>query len=351
MTAQTDRQKWVVIAEFFRGQEDRWLDDFIVEKGIVFEKIASPAPHRDWHSGRSKLTPLVTWFDHLRHTRAALRHAPVGIIACFPQLAISAAFWKRLGRTKPRIVAYNFNLGGLRPGLRQLLARAVAGQVDCFVVHSPEEVARYAGYLGVPLERVRFVPLQRGEITIPRDEDTEVPFLVAMGSAHRDYPTLIGAVDRLGLPTVIVTRASDIEALPKSPHVTFRFGMTERECLELMARARICVTPIANMTTASGQVTFINAMQLGVPVIATRCPGTDGYIEHDRDGLLVEPFDVDNMTATLDRLWQDGPLRERLAGCARSTARERFSDQAAANRLLEMIQAMAKAPMTVAGRS
>lgn len=344
MTAQTDRQKWVVIAEFFRGREDRWLDDFIVEQGIIFQKIASPAPDRNWHSGRSKLTPLITWFDHLRHARAALRHAPVGIIACFPQLAICAAFWKWLGRTKPRIIAYNFNLGELRPGLRQHLARTVAGQIDCFVVHSPEEVARYAEYLGVPLERVRFVPLQRGEITISREEDTAAPFLVAMGSAHRDYPTLILAADQLGLPTIIVTRASDIAALPKSPHVTFRFGMTEQECLDLLARARISVTPIANMTTASGQVTFINAMQLGVPVIATRCPGTDGYIEHNRDALLVEPFDVDNMTATLDRLWQDGALRKRLAEWARSTARERFSDQAAAKRLLEMIQAMEKAP-------
>lgn len=348
MTAQTDTQKWVVIAEFFRGQEDRWLDDFITDNVVAFEKIASPAPDRDWHSGRSKLTPLMTWFDHLRHARAALRRAPAGIIACFPQLAICTAFWKRLGRTKPRIIAYNFNLGELRPGLRQRLARSVAGQIDCFVVHSPEEVARYAEYLGVPLERVQFVPLQRGEITIRRDEDTAFPFIVAMGSAHRDYPTLIQAVDQLGLPTVIVTRASDIEALPKSPHVTFRSGMTEWECLELMARARICVTPIANMTTASGQVTFINAMQLGVPVIATRCPGTDGYIEHDHDGLLVEPFDVDDMAATLDRLWQDGALCKRLAERARTTARERFSDQAAASWLLETIQTMANDPMPAA---
>ncbi len=161
-----------------------------------------------------------------------------------------------------------------------------------------------------------------------------------MGSAHRDYPTLIHAAERLNVPTVIVTRASDIASLPKSPHVTFRSGMTEQDCLELLARATICVTPIANMTTASGQITFINAMQLGVPVIATRCPGTEGYIKHGSDGLLVAPFSVDEMVYTIDQLWHDSTLRMQLAGTARIAARERFSDQAAANRLLEMIEAM-----------
>lgn len=337
MIAQADRERWVVIAEFFRGQDDRWLDDFIVDDGISFEKVASSASRRDWHSGRSKLTPLAKWFSHLRHARAAFRGGPDGIIACFPQLAICAALWKGMSRSKPRIIAYNFNLGALRPGLRQRLAQAFAGQIDCFVVHSPEEVARYADYLGVSQQHVQFIPLQRGKITVPREEDTDAPFLLAMGSAHRDYPTLINAADRLNLATVIVTRASDIASLPQSPHVTFRSGLTEQECLELLARARVCVTPIANMTTASGQVTFINAMQLGIPVIATRCPGTDGYIAHGRDGLLVAPFDVDDMVAAIDRLWHDDTLRAQLAETASITAQERFSDQAAAQRLRDMI--------------
>ncbi len=156
MSLQPDSQRWVVIAEFFRGQDDRWLDDFIFDEGVYFEKIASSAPHRNWHSGRSKLTPLVKWFSHLCHARAAFRKRPDGIIACFPQLAICAAFWKHMSQAKPRIIAYNFNLGALRPGLRQRLVQSLAGQIDWFVVHSPEEVARYADYLGVAQQRVQF---------------------------------------------------------------------------------------------------------------------------------------------------------------------------------------------------
>lgn len=340
MRVQPDHQRWVIIAEFFRGQDNQWLDDFIVDERFTFEKVVFSSSNRDWHQGRSKLTPLTKWFRHLRHAHAALRKRPDGIITCFPQLAICAALWKGMSRSKPPIIAYNFNLGELRPGLRQSLARGLASQIDCFVVHSPQEVMRYAEYLGVAQQRIQFVPLQRGKINILRKEDTDTPFILSMGSAHRDYPTLIHAAERLNLPTFIVTRASDIALLPQNPNVTFLSGMSEQECLELLARARICVTPVANMTTASGQVTFINAMQLGVPVVATRCPGTVGYIEHGGDGLLVAPFDVDDMVTAIDRLWQDSTLRMQLAEKARVTAHDRFSDQAAADRLVEIIKRM-----------
>lgn len=332
-------QKWIVIASFFDKKDDRWLDDFIDDSGLTFSKIPPPGAAPDWHVGRSRITPIARWVRHFWHAKAAFHGGPDGIITCFPQLAFVSALWKRVGRSKPRLIAYNFNLGELRPGLPQRIARMIASQIDLYVVHSPEEVQRYSNYLDIAPARLKFIPLQRGEIGIPRVERAEAPFIVAMGSAHRDYPSLIKAVDRLEIPTIIVTRASDIPGLPESPHVTFRSNMSEQECLELMAQARICVTPIANLKTASGQVTFINAMQLGVAVVATRCPGTEGYITHGSDGLLVEPFDVDDLANAIDLIWNDATYRDTLAENGRTTSRERFSDEKAARQLHGLIRA------------
>lgn len=337
---QKEKHRWLVLASFFNSRDDRWLDDFIEEDDLTFVKVIPPEPARNWHVGNRKLTPIKTWVTHFRHARGAIAAHPDGIITCFPQLAMTAAVWKGLSRRPVRLVAYNFNLGELRPGLPKKLARAFAAQIDIFVVHSLEEVHRYADYLGLSPDRFIFVPLQRGTISIDRNEDLDDPFIVAMGSAHRDYPTLIKAADRLGVPTVIVTREADLAALPKSPHVSFLSNMSEADCLKLMSRARICVTPIANLTTASGQVTFINAMHLGVPVIATRCPGTEGYIEHGLDGLLVNPFDVDDLADAISRVWQDEALRTGLAQNARRTSHDRFSDEVAAGRLLQIIRSL-----------
>jgi glycosyltransferase involved in cell wall biosynthesis len=334
------KSRWIVLASFFSSHTDRWLDDFIQENDLTFIKLVPPLPVRNWHAGKKKMTPILTWLTHFRHARDAMKAAPDGVITCFPQLAMTAAIWKALLRKPARIIAYNFNLGELRPGFPKKLARAFAARIDSFVVHSPEEVQRYAEYLGLPPDRFTFVPLQRGAIPIARNEDLAEPFIVAMGSAHRDYPTLIKAVDRLGLPTVIITRKADVVALPSSPHVSSLSDISEADCLKLMARSRICVTPIANLTTASGQVTFINAMHLGVPVIATRCPGTEGYIEDGRDGLLVNPFDVDDLADAISRVWVDEALRNNLARNARRTSHDKLSDEVAAGRLLQIIRGL-----------
>jgi glycosyltransferase involved in cell wall biosynthesis len=107
--------------------------------------------------------------------------------------------------------------------------------------------------------------------------------------------------------------------------------------MALLARARLSVTPVANQTTASGQITFVNAMRLGVPVIATRCPGTEGYVEDGRTGLLVPPGDAAALAGAIGRLWDDARARETLSGAARAEAEASFSDEAAAAWLGAMI--------------
>ena len=330
--------RWTVVAAFFTGAESRWLDDFIDDPGRVFRKqgLVGRSTAEDWHA-RGPRTPLGRWLGHLRQARAALADRPDGVIACYPQLAMCVALLKRLGRHKPQIIAYNYNLGGFPGGPKRRLARFVASQIDAYVVHSPVEVEAYARYLDVAPDRVRFIPLQRGRIEMPRVEDMEAPFLLAMGSAGRDYPTLIAAVDALGIRTVIVTRPSDAETLPRSRHVELRSGLSAQDCMALLSRARLSVTPISNLTTASGQVTVLNAMQLGVPVIATRCPGTDGYVEDGRTGLLVPPSDMPALQAAIASLWNDPARRAALSEAARREAAARFSDEAAAAALAALM--------------
>jgi len=331
--------KWNIAARFFTSTEDRWLDDFIRDPDLSFRKIVFMRDE-SWHDSKNPRTSGKQWLNVLSQSCRAFQGRPDGIITCFPQLAMTVAILKRLTFRGTHLVAHNFNLGGFPGGLRQRLARFAARAIDVFIVHSPLEVASYADYLGVPAPRVKFVPLQRGKITLARVEDMATPFLLAMGSAGRDYRTLIAAADSLGVHTIIVTRQDIIKSLPKSEHVTFRHGLSEAECLELLAGARLSVVPLGNLQTASGQVTFVNAMMLGVPLIATRCPGTEGYIENGVTGVLVAPFDRAGMTQAIATLWNDAPLRAELAERERVFAHAHLSDEAAAKSLGTLLRAI-----------
>lgn len=336
-------QHWTIAAEFFTSDTDRWLDDFVDDPQLCFRKI--PATRReDWHKAALPKTGWRKWVRLIGQGWRALSPRPHGVITCFPQLAMTVGVLKRLRFSRTRVIAHNFNLGGFPPGVRQALARFAASGLDVIIVHSPSEVETYAAYLGLPLGRVRFVPLQRGELNLERLEDREAPFLLAMGSAGRDYATLIAATAEAGISTVIVTRKDiiarlqEVLASPQSlAHVRFLHGLSAEDCMALLARARLTVVPLANMTTASGQVTFINAMRMGVALIATACPGTEGYVEDGHTGLLVAPFDVEALRKAILTLWHDEGLRDAQAARAKCFAEEHLSDQAAAASLHKLI--------------
>ncbi len=70
---------------------------------------------------------------------------------------------------------------------------------------------------------------------------------------------------------------------------------------------------------------LLEAMALEVPVVATRIAGVPGLIEHEKNGLLIQPGSVDELTAALERLLRDAELRQRLAKAGRETIVSRYS--------------------------
>lgn len=67
---------------------------------------------------------------------------------------------------------------------------------------------------------------------------------------------------------------------------------------------------------------LLEAMALGVPCIATRCPtGPEEIVTDGEDGLLVPVEDCGALAAAIDRLLGDPALRERLGDAARETVR------------------------------
>jgi glycosyltransferase involved in cell wall biosynthesis len=213
----------------------------------------------------------------------------------FPQLALAVGLRQRVERKRKPIVAWTFNLGGLYPGVRQKIARIALARVDRFIVHARAEVSCYADWLGLPHGRFCFVPLQRAPIAIEEREDNQEPFLLSMGSARRDYATLFEAVRLSRRPTVVVAARHALEGLDIPPNVSIRSSLSAVECHRLAQRARINVVAVLNDQTASGQVTIVEAMRMGRAVVATRCTGSEDYIEHGVNGLLVEPRSVETL--------------------------------------------------------
>jgi glycosyltransferase involved in cell wall biosynthesis len=140
-----------------------------------------------------------------------------------------------------------------------------------------------------------------------------------------------------------------IEGLGLGAQVTLVGKLARDAVIERYARAAVVVQPscIAEDGDRDGiPNVLLEAMAIGAPVVATRVSGIPELIEHEVDGLLVEPQDPAALADAIERLLAAPALATGLAGCARRTVVERFDNDrnvTLLRRLLDEAQAPRRA--------
>jgi glycosyltransferase involved in cell wall biosynthesis len=74
-------------------------------------------------------------------------------------------------------------------------------------------------------------------------------------------------------------------------------------------------------------------------VVATGVSGIPELVEHEVNGLLVEPDDPKALADALIRLHEDPELAARMAAGGRRTVQERFDGDRLARKLAELFEA------------
>lgn len=200
-----------------------------------------------------------------------------------------------------------------RSFLKIALMMLVDRSVDRYVVWSRREIDAYAREFRLPRDKFDFLhyhtTLDNYDLTI-RDEG----YLFSGGNFSRDYKTLIEAVRDLPINLLIAcTRPELFNGINIPDNVTIQ-GFSHEEYLSKMARCTINIVALAaGLLHSGGQQTFLNSMFLGKPTIVTDPEGASDYIEHGRDGLLVEPGNVSKLRKAI-LCFLDNPSQARTMG-------------------------------------
>ena len=335
---------WSIAAPFFNpGNKLVWIDDFIPGQRHSFTKIVRDIPNgSDWHARLRHATPLRDWLSYWNQARSAIRKSTGGIITLFPQLPALVGLNMALPNAIQRpVLAWCYNIGNLPGGLRQFAARLCMKHISHIVVHSTGEIAVIARWLNFPEDRISFVHLQIGDITLEFSESTKRPFALAMGSAGRDYATLFEAVRRTKIPTIVVASPRATQGLDPPSHLELRSGLTQQECRQLAQEARMSIVPLLKTQTAAGQVTIVEAMRMCRPIIVARSVGTVDYIKNGINGLEYQVGNSDDLASSMQRLWDDTGLRNNLGKNAFKFVKANCSDHAAAMTLQRKLDMLA----------
>jgi glycosyltransferase involved in cell wall biosynthesis len=204
---------------------------------------------------------------------------------------------------------------------------------------------------GVPTAELRAAAPHRGEARARLGLDPDAFIVVGLGRLvpikgfdllARALPALIAQI-----PSARVLLVGDgaerahLGAIAASMGVAERLRMTGEttDVTSYLAAADVVAVPSRN--EGMGRV-IVEAMALGLPVVATSVGGIPDVVTDGECGRLVEPEDVDALAAALIELGRDPALRRKLGEAAVLRA-EAFSTAVASEKLLALYATLVRA--------
>jgi glycosyltransferase involved in cell wall biosynthesis len=248
------------------------------------------------------------------------------------------------------------------------LIRANVEYVDAFIAVS-EYYARFMpGYLGIPPEKIRVVPLGINLQGYERAErKRDAPFTVgyfARVAPEKGLHVLADAYRRLRSGGSFGNNSSDargarlevagylapehknylsriereIKDAGLSDEFNYRGVLDREEKISFLQSLDVLSVP-ATYDEPKGMF-LLEAMACGIPVVQPRRGAFTEIVEKTGGGLLVEPDDAESLGEGLLQIFRDPSPRERLSQSGFEKVREHYSVAGMANRALEVYEGL-----------
>ena len=144
-------------------------------------------------------------------------------------------------------------------------------------------------------------------------------------NSAKGIDVLLEAARQLDLPIKIAGGGMRNYAGTPMPNVEF-LGVVDREqMLNFYRGARFVVVP--SLWYEMCPLVILEAMSLGLPVIASRTGGLAELVDDGRTGFLFEPGDARELARKIRELWRDLDLCSQLGAAARRKFRETYSPE------------------------
>jgi glycosyltransferase involved in cell wall biosynthesis len=167
----------------------------------------------------------------------------------------------------------------------------------------------------------------------PRSGDGHYAAFVGRLSPEKGLPVLIEAARLNGIPTKVAGKLPDSEFSKNAPaNVSFVGPQTRQALPDFYRQASFLVIP--SIWYEVFPIVALEAMTLGIPIIASDIGGLPETFQHERSGLLVPPGDAKALAAAMQRLWNNPQECRRMGDAARKYALGKYSPDAFYRRLM-----------------
>lgn len=272
------------------------------------------------------------------------------VIATHEAAALPALLLHRLGLVRRPVVVMTVAAldATSRHGFAGAVHRAALRGADVVSVFASAQLEPLARRLRRARDRVRWVPLGVDtSFFAPRDVARDGGVLSVGTNAGKDFPTLMAALHRDAVCTVVTDAWNRGQAEPsaRGRAVTFRSDVAIAELRELYARAEVMVLPLRESEMSSGQTVLLENLAMGTPVIISDVSGVADYL--DPEVMCVVPA---GEPAQLREALDDLTWRER-AGRGPGLVAARFTTEHLASALEDVaLGLVSRSPESGQGR-
>lgn len=278
------------------------------------------------------------WFDVV-HTHQAFHPSFAAVSAAS---YVDKPSVVKVGNSGPGFDLDLFATSFPRP-LCRWMVRRLASQARCFISLN-DDIERRLRQHGVSPQRIRAIPNgvpvqqpqtpdRRAEARIALGLSPHAPMLISVGNLHpkKNQAVLIEALRILagmGLhPTLILAGEGPLKAslgrhatdLGVSEQVRFLGSVADLWPYLYAADVFVMTSLHEGLSNA-----LLEAMAVGLPVVATNVPGNRTVIQDGRDGFLVSNGDALHLAQALKVMLTDRKLALALGASAHRTVRERY---------------------------
>jgi predicted hydrolase (HD superfamily) len=194
--------------------------------------------------------------------------------------------------------------------IRPFVGRGIAAAQ----VLSSWEVEACRKWLGIPPERIRFIPWPLHGID--PGPATRSGYVLASGRAACDWETLFRAAEGAQWPLVVVCGAIDareLDRLNAEGRAKVFVDIPRDQHHRLLKEASVYVLPLAERHHSAGHIRITDAMSTMTPVVTTSIRGVVDYVVPGESAIVVDPGDAVGLREGIERLLGDQELGRRLA--------------------------------------
>ena len=233
-------------------------------------------------------------------------------------------------RTPHLVIGHHMTRGPKTRLMRSLGAHQGMSRI---LVHSARQLELARESLGVPDNKLSYLPYYADtEFWAPSDAEEE-PLVVAAGREHRDYVTLAQAAS--GIAARVFVASGSVHSPAASSRYpdrwpdNFEVGFADYRSLRtLYRRASVVVVPLVDSDFQAGVTTVLEAMAVGKPVVVTRTRGQSTVLHDGVTGISVSAGDAAEMREAIGHLLDHPDERRRLGSAARDAVVGGYSVEA-----------------------